>query len=175
MPFINGTQPPVSLYSIDGSTPVSYTAPNNGTDEATDVAFFVKNDLPSGVHTLIINITRTEPTRPYLLDYIAYLPPQLSTSASGNISIQPSSQDVVPLPTQTDGSTSGSSHRSSTPVGAIVGGVIGGLALVIITILGILFLRRRRADARAYFYEPADATDMLQPGIQPSLCPHHPD
>lgn len=50
-------------------------------------------------------------------------------------------------PTQTAGGNHGSAGHSSTNVGAIVGGVLGGIALILLFLLGLLLIRRNRAQS----------------------------
>ena len=94
------------------------------------------------MHQLVINVTFVEASMPYLLDYIAYLPPQEgNATTSASMSINPSVQSTfAPIPTVTSSSVSDSGNK---PIGAIVGGVIGGVALVVFTALAVWYLRRR--------------------------------
>ncbi|OTB09403.1 hypothetical protein M426DRAFT_6677 [Hypoxylon sp. CI-4A] len=46
----------------------------------------------------------------------------------------------------TNGGAVPSSSNSETPTGAIVGGVIGGVAVIALTVLGFLFIRKYRRD-----------------------------
>ncbi|KAF7790960.1 hypothetical protein EIP86_001919 [Pleurotus ostreatoroseus] len=152
---LNNASPPMSLYSVDGALLGNYTAPINATAEDPDVSFFVTNSLSAGVHKLVINVTRTEGNAPYLLDYIAYLPPQETTSTSSAPSSSSSS------PTASAGTPS--STHASKPVGAIVGGVIGGVALLLIIALAIWLVQRKRSRHQAHLYQSAIAADILHP------------
>ena len=160
LPLNPGQKSPTSIYTLDNASPVTFTAPDNATSEIPDYSFFVATGLPAAVHKLVINITYVETRVPYLIDYVAYLPPE---SASTSLSISSSANPTNPtIPSFTG--TLPQNSKSSTPVGAIVGGVIGGVALLVITGLAIWYLCRRRSRREAYFYETANPTDMLHQG-----------
>lgn len=162
LPLNAGQKSPTSVYTLDDSPPVTFTAPSNATEEIPDSQFFVRNFLTAGVHKLVINITYVETHVPYLLDYVEYLPPVLASSSSLSINA-PSQTGPLAIPSFTGAPQQSS---SKTPVGAIVGGTIGGVALLVFTALGMWFFCRRRARTGAYFYESANPADMLTQGTR---------
>lgn len=158
---VDGNEPPVSTYVIDGGSPVTYTAPSNITATLFSQTFFLQQSLSASEHTLVINVTRASDAAPFLLDYIGYIPLSNTTNSTSATSSSLPSSSAASTSTP---STSSVSSKLTTPVGAIVGGTIGGVALIVITILGILLLRSRRRGGRAYFYGAERTSDMLDPG-----------
>ena len=142
---VNGTTSPVSTYTLDDASPVTYTAPTNATDTLYSQTFFLQQSLSASEHTLVINVTHASDAAPFLFDYIGYIPLSSATSSS-SLSMTSGTSSA---PAQITSSESTSS-KSSTPVGAIVGGTIGGVALLVMTIFGALFLRSRRSRPSYY-------------------------
>ena len=141
-----------ATYSIDGtpypsSISVTTSSPSylNHEGEASNYLYFARDSLPSGTHTLLVNITEAN-NQTFMLDYITYKP------AFDTLSSMPSGVGVSPKSSNT--STGTRESQSSVPTGAVVGGVIGGLALgVLLTVLVILLLRRRRDREQGYAFD----------------------
>ncbi|KAH9901370.1 hypothetical protein C8Q73DRAFT_677634 [Cubamyces lactineus] len=136
----DGAEPPISVYSVDGGSPTTFSAPQT-THRADAVQFFTSGELPLELHTLTINITSTSPIAPYYLDFLQYtlyappapLPNNHSSYATLSTSINallPTGAILTAFPSPT--STPGSKHTA--PTGAVVGGVVGGLALICLLI-----------------------------------------
>ena len=160
---VSGSEPPISAYIVDDGSPVTYTAPSNLTATLFSQTFFLQQSLSASEHTLVINVTRASGAAPFLLDYIGYIPLPNTTSSTSATSSSLTSTSAQSTSTPSTTTTSASS-KSATPVGAIVGGTIGGVALIVITVLGILLLRSRRRGGRPYFYGAGRTSDMLDPG-----------
>ncbi|KAI0780945.1 hypothetical protein BD413DRAFT_501251 [Trametes elegans] len=161
-----GDNPPVSAYSVDGNSPISFTAPTvSGRRDA--VRFFSSGALPLGNHTLTVNISSASPLAPYYLDYFQYttepIPsasPVHSPDASASVSgvSTPPTVGYTPL-----------NHSSN--VGAIVGGVIGGLAFLSL-VIGLLYWRRVKRPSGEFRYGPKahqDVTPAITPFVTTAL------
>ncbi|CDO73753.1 hypothetical protein BN946_scf185015.g81 [Trametes cinnabarina] len=144
---VKGAQPPVVQFSVDGSEPVTTTAPNNGTTDYR-LPFFAVEGLSPTQHSFKINVVNASTSYPFFLDVIAYEPLSGATPTASQIAV------TSTLPTATVTITSAASKSSSgAPVGAIVGGVIGGVAVLIAAAVAIYFLCfRRRSNGKPYFY-----------------------
>ncbi|KAL6300619.1 hypothetical protein BKA93DRAFT_510674 [Sparassis latifolia] len=110
----NGCTPPVSTYSVDGSTPETINAPS--VNEAINtVTFWANTYLSNGTHELVISVTQASANCQYMLDYISYTmldspsgqPSSSSSSASSSSSpsSSPSSPSPSPSPTSSTPST----------------------------------------------------------------------
>ncbi|KAI0920923.1 hypothetical protein AcV7_002920 [Taiwanofungus camphoratus] len=186
LPPQNGTGPPVSQYSMDGGKAVPFiaTAP---TTEEDGVTFFDSGTLPYGHHQVVINVTDASGASPYLLDYIAYYPTNVTQSSSSLSSVSPphSSISFTGGASTTGISTSGGlsssistgstpSSNSSTvfgdgsassgshPVGAIVGGVVGGV-VGLVALLSAIFLFCKCRRNRSYPYTSAHRDTIGRP------------
>jgi len=148
-------------YSIDGSpSPISVTtstisvtptSPNylRNDGDFSNYLYFGLDSLPSGSHTLLVNITEAK-NQTFMLDYITYKP------SFSTLSSMPSLSNISSGTTRPGASTTSSSSKPqrSVSTGAIVGGVIGGLAFVFLVLMLFLFFRRR-ARKRDYAYHEA--------------------
>ncbi|KAI9068522.1 hypothetical protein FKP32DRAFT_1561531 [Trametes sanguinea] len=161
---VEGVQPPMVHFSVDGSAAVTTSAPNNGSTNY-QFPFFAVSDLSSSQHTLNIEVVNASTAYPFFLDVIAYEPLNGATPTASQVVM------TSTLPTATVTITSASSKGSSgAPVGAIVGGVVGGVAVLIAAAVAIYFLCfRRRSNGQPYFYatsaKPGDllALDDVKP------------
>ncbi|KIP07483.1 hypothetical protein PHLGIDRAFT_118062 [Phlebiopsis gigantea 11061_1 CR5-6] len=160
---VGDKEPPISTYVIDGGSPVTYTAPTNITATLFSQTFFLQQSLSASEHTLVINVTRASDAAPFLLDYIGYVPLSNTTNSTSATSSSLPSSSAASTSTP---STAGVSTKSATPVGAIVGGTIGGVALIVITVLGVLLLRSKRRGGRPYFYGAGRTSDMLEQEVK---------
>ncbi|KAI0960421.1 hypothetical protein AcW1_004940 [Taiwanofungus camphoratus] len=185
LPPQNGTGPPVSQYSMDGGKAVPFiaTAP---TTEEDGVTFFDSGTLPYGHHQVVINVTDASGASPYLLDYIAYYPTNVTQSSSSlsSVSLTHSSISFTGGASTTGISTSGGlsssistgstpSSNSSTvfgdgsassgshPVRAIVGGVVGSV-VGLVALLSAIFLFCKCRRNRPYPYTSAQR-DTIDP------------
>src|SRR5438445_579746 len=149
-----------SLISVTTSSP-SYL---NKDGEVPNYLHFNLDRLPSGTHTLLVNITEAN-NQFFILDYITYNPsfdtlssmPFLPPNVSGTTASRKSSA------TSSTSSTAISASRASqqsVSTGAIVGVVVGGVAFgVLVTILVLSLIRRwRRAQVQIYASSYQDAT-----------------
>jgi hypothetical protein len=155
--MLNDTSP-VSSYSVDGESPFSFTAPSNITQTQYNQAFYEQEGLSPTEHTLTINIVHASDSAPFLFDYIGYIPLREveTTSSMPNM-------PTGGLPTNAMDQQGSSSH-SSNHIGAVVGGVVGGVALMLLTAAVVYFLCGRRRNDRPYFYESANASELLEQG-----------
>ncbi|KAI0670389.1 hypothetical protein C8Q78DRAFT_1079361 [Trametes maxima] len=150
----NNNAPPVSVYSVDGGNPTSFTAPQ--VDGRRDVVqFFASAPLPLGNHTLTINITSASSAAPYYLDYFQYgldavpIPSSSATSdASATKSPSHTSDPSIASATAVLNSTE---TKHTAPTGAIVGGVVGGLAFLCL-LLALHHWRRTRRPSGEFRY-----------------------
>ncbi|GBE81589.1 hypothetical protein SCP_0313180 [Sparassis crispa] len=93
---IGGCSPPVSVYSVDGSAPVTFTAPNVTTN-IDDLEFFDSGHLALGEHVLVTNITQASAGCLYALDYITYIAPP------GDV--LPTASSTAPAPSSSSSAT----------------------------------------------------------------------
>ncbi|KAI0340847.1 hypothetical protein BDW22DRAFT_1430511 [Trametopsis cervina] len=143
---------PVSTYTVDNFGPnTTFRAPIVQPGSVRyNVLFYRSPPLPAGQrHTLrIINMNGTSPSS-YVLDYIVYTSTDSGTPNSSLISAPPSTQlsptssstSISTDPTQT--ASGGEVPRQHTSVAAIAGGVVGGSLLLAMTIVAVVFYRRR--------------------------------
>lgn len=152
------SSPPVSVYSVDGGSPTTFTAPQT-TGRQDVVQFFGSSTMPLTNHTLTVNITNASPGAPYYLDYLQYnidvLPLSSSvaptTTASATSSSSPPA-DPTTASTAPDATTPVAAESKETaPTGAVVGGVVGGLAVLFI-LIGALYWRRNRRPSGEFRY-----------------------
>lgn len=155
------SSPPVSMYSVDGGSPTTFTAPQT-TGRQDVVQFFRSSNMPLTNHTLTINITNASPGAPYYLDYLQFnidvLPLSSSVAPTSSASATSSSLSSSPPADSTTASASPSATTSAAAetkqtaaTGAIVGGVVGGLA-VLFMIIGALYWRRNRRPSGEFRY-----------------------
>ncbi|KAH9948404.1 hypothetical protein B0H21DRAFT_890559 [Amylocystis lapponica] len=183
---VNGSGPPVSSYTIDSGTPTVFIA-QVPSSEQDGMTFFTSNELPFGLHELMINVTDASAASPYLLDYLSYST-STSTSSSSSSSSSPSSppsssghssssmvstsSSSGPSGTAAAGTTS--SGGSSTHVGAIVGGVVGGVVGLVVLALCVFFWRRGRRNGTYHYTHARRETDLggiEAAGITPFVVP----
>ncbi|PCH40871.1 hypothetical protein WOLCODRAFT_143268 [Wolfiporia cocos MD-104 SS10] len=165
--LIPGTGTVSSSYSLDGSSPVTYTSSDNVTAEQDEVAFFTSPSLSTGEHQLIFNVTQASSDTPFILDYLIYEP------SSSDVAGASYTTTSLGTPTSIPTSVIIEKDGSNTPVGAIVGGVVGGVAgLIIITLLFFFLFRRRRQQP--YFYHSAAVGEMLSNEIKPAEVTPYP-
>ncbi|KAI0362092.1 hypothetical protein OH77DRAFT_1416300 [Trametes cingulata] len=175
-----GGDPPESVYSVDGDSPTSFTAPQV-TGRRDAVQFFGSGALPLRNHTLIINITKASPSAPYYLDYLQFstdvLPldsPSSSLTATTSVS-QSTSQSAGSPTTSAPAGSSDVARKPTAPTGAIVGGVVGGLAFLCI-LIALLYWRRNKRPEGEYNYgtkahqdRPPNITPFPTSASTPSL------
>jgi len=137
-------------YTVDASTP-EYA---NGDGEIPNYLYFGLENLSSGTHTFLLNITGVD-NKAFVLDYITYKPafdtlssiPSLSSSVSDSTS-RTSSPSAS--------STASGSHKSLS-TGAVVGSALGGIAFgALVVLLVIYILRRRKPREPNYSYNDAN-------------------
>ena len=116
MPAVQSFTIPVSIYTLDGGTPVSFdesSLANPGSSEQQDdITFYLSDVLDYKFHTLIINVTVASPQSPYALDYIIF-----SEGSTGVIANSSSSIPQSPQPTSSNSSqhTTASDQSTTTP------------------------------------------------------------
>lgn len=148
---VNGSDPPISTYTVDDGSPVVFTASSNVTQTQYGQTFFLQQSLFASEHTLVINVTRASAQTPFLFDYIGFIPISSPTN-----SLAPSG-----IPSPSPSTVAGYDNKGSPPpFGPIVGGVVGGLALLVFVGLGLFFLFGRRRDGQPYFSGTAEVGGM---------------
>lgn len=181
-------QNPVSTYSIDGSSPFTYTGIATSQIQYRQ-QFFQSSKLVAGDHTLVITAILNNAS--LWIDYIEYIPavgtpstsPQgptttvisttnpsstttVSTTTAGGSG--PTDQQVSAFGTPTGSAApaiaSGASG-SKAPTGAIVGGVVGAVILLLLIVVFLLFWRRRRRATATTLSQPASETATITPFI----------
>ncbi|OJT06212.1 hypothetical protein TRAPUB_2934 [Trametes pubescens] len=167
------SSPPVSVYTVDGGSPTTFTAPQT-TGRQDVVQFFGSSNMPLTIHTLTINITNASPGAPYYLDYLQYnvdvLPPlsssvaPTSTSASAISSSSSTADSTVTSATPSATASAVAETKQTAPMGAIVGGVIGGLALLFV-LIGALYWRRNRRPSGEFRYGTKAHQDTAPPVV----------
>jgi hypothetical protein len=173
-----------ATYTVDGtphSSSISVTASSpsylNQDGEVSNYLYFGLDNLSSGTHTLVVNITQVD-NQIFILDYITYKPSFDSLSSMPAISLNTSgttgSSASLPTSSASSANSGGSQHSVSTA--DIVGGVVGALAFgILVTILVTLsILRRRRARERKYAYQEAELPNgaVEYPGCMPHFSFH---
>ncbi|CCL99766.1 uncharacterized protein FIBRA_01788 [Fibroporia radiculosa] len=149
----NGTTPPTTLYSIDGASPSTYTPPLNITERRDRQLFFTSDALSDGEHTLTITVTSVDGGNdPFLLDFF-FLATTSNSPTATYISMA--------IPSTSSSAMANISTSSTDSMGAVVGGVVGGLALLVMTLLGMIFIYRRRRGNGADYHSVVD--DDLKP------------
>ncbi|KAI0698334.1 hypothetical protein BC835DRAFT_662634 [Cytidiella melzeri] len=102
---------PVSTYSVDGSTPTTFTAPEvTGTEPEDTVLFFSASNLSAGEHTLTIKRTSTD-NAVYFFDFMQVLPAEPGTSVPSS----PATSVSSPAPTNAADPTIPVQQPSPTP------------------------------------------------------------
>lgn len=167
IPSLNQIEPPVSIYTLDGGTPVSFDVTdiqvNDYTVQEDDVTFYTSPVLNHTFHTLVVNVSVASSESPYALDYIVYtegstgIIPNSSSTLTSSTSSQSTSSTSSATSTTTSSSTPSNSAPpsnpgSSVPVGAIAGGVVGGVVLVVIALLVAFWFWHRRGNKDQYNY-----------------------
>jgi hypothetical protein len=152
-------------YSLDGVVErLSYSVTETSAQylkadgEATNFLFFEKDAIPTGNHTLILNITDIS-NQTFIFDYLVYSPsfsslatmPNLTSTSRSNTSPgSPNLNSSTATQTEIRGGD-GSNKANATPIGTIVGGAVGGtlgLASLVTIIIILLFLRNQCAKRR---------------------------
>lgn len=128
--FIDGHQVAQQIYQAD------QTSQNAIFGVQTNFLLFSKNDLSSGSHNILVNITACTNQR-FSIDYITYTP----SFTSGN---------SAPTISATSGTASGS-PEPHFPVGAIAGIVVGAVVLMALAGLLLWCCKRRRTGAAEPF------------------------
>ena len=135
--------PSSGTYSIDGGTPVNFSLKGIPPNTATtyNQKFFETAQLSATSHTLQVVYYGNNSTPLTLTDLIIQNGTLLSTTTTTtSVSSLATSTPSTPS-TATGVAVQG---KSSTSFGPIVGSVVGGLALILFTVLGFFFLRRRQ-------------------------------
>ncbi|KAF8155938.1 hypothetical protein B0H34DRAFT_659542 [Crassisporium funariophilum] len=148
-----------ATYTLDGVTDaqnyvVTAATPQhlNNDGQASNFLLFSYDSLPSGDHTLVINVTNCV-SQTFMLDYITYSPSFSSLAAMPNLTatVTPPSSSSLPNPSTSPSSTAPSTSQVSqneiskkAPVGVIVGGVVGGLVLLALLAFLLIWIRKRR-------------------------------
>ncbi|CAA7269960.1 unnamed protein product [Cyclocybe aegerita] len=182
----------VSSYTIDGGSPVNYTAPRVSSNQYRHL-FFQSPTLPRGTHTLVIQTLVDDGY--YWLDFLTVTsevatstssasPPSTTISPPTPTSLPPTPTSMTssttfdsPPPNQTSTSSdvpsqgtqlgtvdSTSSERDMTP---LIAGLSSALAVLVI-VIGIvvwIFMRRRRREMNAKDV-PADGYESPAPTTQ---------
>ena len=169
-----------TTYSSRVSVTTSSPGYLNKDGEVSNYLHFGLDSLPSGTHTLLVNITEAN-NQPFILDYITYKPsfdrlssmPSLSPSVSGTTTAShtiafPTSASHTSSATSSIGISGGS--RQSVSTGAIIGGVLGGVAFgVLVTILVLLLIRRwRKAQEQSYYASSYEGATLGSSVIDPN-------
>ncbi|KAL5490658.1 hypothetical protein ACEPAI_5492 [Sanghuangporus weigelae] len=94
---------------------------------------FSKNNLSNSLHTLIIEVGRSDNESLFLLDSIIYTK-ELTDNTNSNSAV----------PTGTSASSAVDSSSGSTNIGIIVGPVVGGVSAVLVLLAFLFFMKRRR-------------------------------
>ncbi|KAJ2994442.1 hypothetical protein NUW54_g7551 [Trametes sanguinea] len=153
----DGGDAAVSVYSVDGNKPTSFTTPR--VNERTDsVRFFASGPLPLGDHVLIINIAAASSAAPYYVDYLQYTTDALTLSSPSALPATHSASPVllshlvlktlaellhtVRLPSR--------EKAYCSPWGRSFGGVVGGLALICLLIALLHWNHRRHPTAHEF-------------------------
>ncbi|KAL4254464.1 hypothetical protein ABKN59_003646 [Abortiporus biennis] len=154
LPLNGSTTSTAATYSIDGAPPFTNTNPTIQ-QEADNQVFWDSGLIKNGDHTLSVVVTAVNENSAYVIDYLAVVSKDASSSST-SASIPTSSTAV-----------SVSRSKSSSPVGAIVGGVVGGVVFLALIVIALFFFLRRRRDGKPYFYTSATAGDLLTNEIKP--------
>lgn len=169
---------PISkIYSVNASSP-EYTS---GVQQLENYLLYSNDSLPSGDHTLRIQITDCV-SQMFALDYIIYTPSFVTLGSKPSLPISAPSSSGSPNPSSTVLQTSSlsslrsstpsstlvaskpntQSNTSSSPTAAIVGGVLGGVIFLVLLILACL-LWRRKSKRRTLLLPMSPASTGLFP------------
>lgn len=95
--------------------------------------FFQSDTLPLNNHTLRIETLASGGD--YYLDFLSVVPQNVTGVSSPSVSMSPT---IAP--------TAAHSSAKNVPIGAIVGGVLGGIAVIALTVIAVLLLKRKQKD-----------------------------
>ncbi len=151
-PARNGSQQPLSLYSVGSQNLQAFIAPDVTTVQ-DNVVFFNSTIMAYDQYTLIINVSRASADAPYFLDYIRFNTTNPNTGASPSSNSTSSTMSISSTTGSASGSASSSVKSTYSPVGAIVGGVIGGVVLIAAAILACFCYRVRKRGSGTYVGE----------------------
>lgn len=131
-------------YSVTTTTPGFVQ--NDG--EAINFPLFTTNTIPTGDHTLIINVTRCE-NQTFILNYITYAPSFSSLSAMPNLLTTTTTAAAARSTSDFNPNQTTSTPKRKTKVGALIGEVIGALVVLALIVWACCYARRRRRSASA--------------------------
>ncbi|TFK30290.1 hypothetical protein FA15DRAFT_663694 [Coprinopsis marcescibilis] len=130
-------------YSVDGGQSIAFGIPGPLNPETQPGSLFFQtlfetSPMPAGEHNISVFYRGPSRSTPLALDHFLI--------DGGDIlfpgpPIDDTPDSAIPSPTKTAGPSN--SSPVPLPLGAIIGAVLGGLALIILFILAILFIRRR--------------------------------
>jgi len=142
------TSYPSADYTVDG---FSAGSQKPWFDSTGAVVYFQTPVLADGTHKIDINVTVTNNTNPYIIDFFL-ISPVAGASNSGVATSRSTPSPTVPIKIT----------EHSTPVGAIVGGVVGGVAGIALLVLAAwYFLFRKKRGGQAYYFDKPKPEDML--------------
>lgn len=183
-------QETTATYSVDNGSPVTFSVPGlQKADSSTQYnrKLFEIPSLSAGSHNLTVNLTQGGNVSPLTLNYLmieggstAYLGTVSSTSSGGSSSASTLSISLFWITagaaTSTSTGVNSPGHsKSTTPVGAIVGGVLGVIALVLLSVLGIFWHRRRRQQGPPVVFQTHEVqplpSSLLHQKMRPLVQP----
>ncbi|KJA18653.1 hypothetical protein HYPSUDRAFT_218052 [Hypholoma sublateritium FD-334 SS-4] len=123
---------PQSSYSIDDGTPVLFVGIQRSDPQYMQL-FFQSDTLPFNNHTLRIETLASGGD--YSLDFLSVVPLNSTGASSPSTSTSPITATAA-----------AHSSTKNVPIGAILGGVLGGIGVIALTIIGVLFLKRKQSD-----------------------------
>ena len=116
------------------------------------LVYFQTTVLVDKIHTIDVNVTGTNISNPYIIDYFLYIPPPGAANSGVETTRMAPSPTITLVPT---------TISQSTPIGGIVGGIVGGIAgTAILLFIAYYFLIRRPCDPRAECPDKAGADDF---------------
>ena len=132
-----------ATYQIDGEEPTSQSLdPNNQSSPTANYQYYVSNNLSSGNHIILINVTKTGITRPYEFESFHITnDPSKSNGGSNNNNNNNGGGDGGG---NGGGQSKAKSDSQTSPTKTIVGSVLGALFGIILLLLAIFLIHRRR-------------------------------
>ena len=170
-----------TTYTLDGATQASTVAVTssslnflNKDGDAANYLYYSQDNLSSGTHTLVVNVTQAT-NQYFILDYITYKPsfetlaamPPLSLGATSSMTGSNVSSTASMMASSASATGDGSQSQSVS-VGTVVGGVLGGVVFgILVSILVTLLIIRQRKAEQNYAYD-GDATSVSIPNCESS-------
>ncbi|PAV15365.1 hypothetical protein PNOK_0912800 [Pyrrhoderma noxium] len=127
-----------ATYQIDGEEPTSQSLnPNNQSSPTANYQYYVSDNLSSGSHIILINVTKAGTTRPY--EFESFQITNDPNKSNGGINNNNNNNNGGG-----NGGGNGDEQSKASATRITVGSVLGALFGVILLLLAIFLIHRRR-------------------------------